>query len=483
MADTTNPRDGTAAAMRDAGSDESAGSSSSSATTSTAGAPLDVADAAAHILAAAAGAPVAVVAAPPADSPTHVDTSCWEWLRGAPPAELPPALATERDALLAAAARGYDASDPAHVRLMHTLFQKLTGAPFAGGPAAAPAGGAGGAGEADDNSATAADAARTPPCSSSSSWEAIGFQRPDAFDSDLRGVGLLGPLAALYLAQTYPAVSASRSSSRLDEDVGARQACRCNHGLQRVGCSNSLWRVDVSVISLPSAMPLPTIHVPIAQLAAHLFELAGGGGSISNDSAATAAVSAAVPPAAAPTGGAAASPPVSSVPLPALEWPFMVVSLNVTLHALGALKAGRLHRACAAAAEAGERTALARKAGSGGGSAAKGQPAAAGARVGGGRLLGPVAVTLLDLHCALFAAFGKAWARQRRRLKAGDVPATHVGRVLQQLTAQKGTRLTNVDRTLAKFRARMAAPPWAAAAGARGSSARGGGGGGASEWR
>lgn len=145
----------------------------------------------------------------------------------------------------------------------------------------------------------------------------------------------------------------------------------------------------------------------------------------------------------------------------------MVVSLNVSLHALGALRAGRLNRACNAAAAAAEKTALKSKAGD-----------------SGSPLLGPVAATLLDLHCALFAAFGKAWARQRRELKAGDVPATHVGRVLQQLTAQKGARLLNTDRTLARFRARMAAPPWAAAAAAApGTGGRGSRSGGASEWR
>lgn len=212
MSDAPHPQDtmATVTATRDGDSDESAatGASSSSAPTVAlaSAAPLAVADAAAHILAAAGRPAAASVPSPTTDSPApaHVDTSCWEWLRGAPPAELPPTLAAERDALLAAAARGYDAGDQVHARLMHSLFQALTGVPFAGGPAAAPDASEGDGSVADSDGGTAAAAAST--CSSSS-WEAIGFQRPDAFDSDLRGVGLVGPLAALYLAQTYPTVS------------------------------------------------------------------------------------------------------------------------------------------------------------------------------------------------------------------------------------------------------------------------------------
>ena len=111
-----------------------------------------------------------------------------------------------------------------------------------------------------------------------------------------------------------------------------------------------------------------------------------------------------------------------------LEWPFMVVSLNILLHAITALKTGRLNKACNAASKEG--------------------------------IDRPVLTTLFDFYCAGFYAFGKSWAKYRRKTKEGDVRAHEfVGSVLQQYSQKKG--LKNAEKVIAKFRRKMSKPPFA----------------------
>ena len=86
---------------------------------------------------------------------------------------LPPALKLSRDAVFACARRPYDGSAPLQADLMAALYHAITGSP-SGAPGA--------------------------------SWTTIGFQRESDFSTDLRGVGMLGPLQVLALFQRHAAV-------------------------------------------------------------------------------------------------------------------------------------------------------------------------------------------------------------------------------------------------------------------------------------
>lgn len=109
---------------------------------------------------------------PSPPSPPEAHVTCWERVASPRRAPMPLALAAERDALAAAAGVPYDPSNPAHTALMRAVYVRLTGRGFTPGD-----------------------------------WEAVGFQRADSFESDLRAVGLLGPLCVAALAGAHPALA------------------------------------------------------------------------------------------------------------------------------------------------------------------------------------------------------------------------------------------------------------------------------------
>lgn len=85
---------------------------------------------------------------------------------------MPLALAAARDSVIASAAVKYDSSDHFHIAMMKQIFDVLTGRSFADGD----------------------------------SWETIGFQRAESFETDLRGSGLLGPLCTRYMLEHFQSV-------------------------------------------------------------------------------------------------------------------------------------------------------------------------------------------------------------------------------------------------------------------------------------
>ena len=84
---------------------------------------------------------------------------------------LPLPLQRSRDAVFACARRPYDGAAPQQSELMATLYHAITGA-SPGAPGA--------------------------------SWTDIGFQREADFSTDLRGVGMLGPLQVLAMYERHP---------------------------------------------------------------------------------------------------------------------------------------------------------------------------------------------------------------------------------------------------------------------------------------
>jgi hypothetical protein len=109
----------------------------------------------------------------------------------------------------------------------------------------------------------------------------------------------------------------------------------------------------------------------------------------------------------------------------------MTVAMNVALHAVRALAAGRLDAACNAAHRR-RRDDDAH----------------------------PVRAVLYGFFCASFLKFGRRWVRVRRRLGDADGAsryAEHVGALLQALA---GARVTGVERRLARFARAMRAPPF-----------------------
>jgi hypothetical protein len=137
---------------------------------STAGSPavpeLLYSDAAASLLSSTAAAPHRATIVPVASDP---DRSCLARLF-APQLAAP--LRDERDRIFCCAKQQYAVGDALHVRTMDALHRALTGTAARG------------------------------------DWTAIGFQRPEGFETDLRGAGMLGPLNMLWLAQRHGAVSA-----------------------------------------------------------------------------------------------------------------------------------------------------------------------------------------------------------------------------------------------------------------------------------
>ncbi|KAJ9580747.1 hypothetical protein L9F63_024073 [Diploptera punctata] len=102
------------------------------------------------------------------------------------PPELYDHLTSERDLVFAIAQCKLDMSDPVHVRMLQTVYQRLTGAsvecPHYG-----------------------------------SHWEHIGFQGTDP-GTDLRGVGMLGLLQLLYLANSPHLIPLARDIYRASVD-------------------------------------------------------------------------------------------------------------------------------------------------------------------------------------------------------------------------------------------------------------------------
>lgn len=131
------------------------------------------------------------------------------------------------------------------------------------------------------------------------------------------------------------------------------------------------------------------------QLAHHLFSLAGG-----------------------KRGTSSAEP---------LEWPFMAVSLNISLHALSALKAVVLDRAIISEDRRGREQ--------------------------------PAATVFFHFYCALFYEFGRSWSRLRRKLDDRQV-AESIGALLRQMSTKK-LSASAAEKLLAKFRKAMGRPPYA----------------------
>lgn len=102
------------------------------------------------------------------------------------PPELHDHLTAERDLVFAIAQCKLDMSEPVHVRMLQTVYQRLTG--------------------------TRMDC----PCYGSH-WEHIGFQGTDP-GTDLRGVGMLGLLQLLYLSNTPHLIPLARDIYRVSVD-------------------------------------------------------------------------------------------------------------------------------------------------------------------------------------------------------------------------------------------------------------------------
>ena len=82
----------------------------------------------------------------------------------------PPHLVRHRDAVFALARRPFDGAAPLQAAVLDSIYALLTG-----GPSSAPG----------------------------AAWTAIGFQREGDFSTDLRGVGMLGPLQVLHALQRH----------------------------------------------------------------------------------------------------------------------------------------------------------------------------------------------------------------------------------------------------------------------------------------
>ncbi|GFG28662.1 hypothetical protein Cfor_06583 [Coptotermes formosanus] len=102
------------------------------------------------------------------------------------PPELHDHLTAERDLVFAIAQRELDMSEPVHVRMLQTVYQRLTG--------------------------TRLDCPHY-----GSHWEHIGFQGTDP-GTDLRGVGMLGLLQLLYLSNTPHLIPLARDIYRVSVD-------------------------------------------------------------------------------------------------------------------------------------------------------------------------------------------------------------------------------------------------------------------------
>ena len=88
-------------------------------------------------------------------------------------ARTPPSLLPARDAVFALAKRPFDGGAPGQSAVLDTIYVQLTG-----GPSTAPG----------------------------AAWTAIGFQREGDFSTDLRGVGMLGPLQVLHALEAHGGV-------------------------------------------------------------------------------------------------------------------------------------------------------------------------------------------------------------------------------------------------------------------------------------